>query len=106
MSSQLGKLIREKRLELELGVRELGRRIELSPSMIVRIEYDDPPPKVSLEKLVLLSDALELDSDEVILLAGKTPEDVVPDTLEEVALFRKVKEMSKRQRKKFLSDDS
>ena len=102
MPSELGKKIRNARTELGIGVRELGRIIDVSPSMIVRLEQDDRPPSMSEEKLTAVAEALELEPDEVVVLAGKIPEDVKPETAYEVALYRKVKQLSPEAREKLL----
>lgn len=100
MASQLGTLIRKARKELEIGVRELARRIDRSGSFIVRIEKDDPPPSVAEETLVAIAEQLQLDADRLITLAGKTPSDVRPENEQEVALYRSVKELDENQREK------
>lgn len=70
--------------------------------MIVRLEQDDSPPSMSEEKLTAVAEALELDPDEVVVLAGKIPQDVKPETAYEVALYRWVKQLSQEEREKLL----
>ncbi len=100
MASELGRLIRTARKEMEVGVRELARRIERSGSFIVRLEKDDPPPSVAEETLQAIAAELALDADQLITLAGKTPSDVRPRDAEDVALYRSVKELNSEQRDK------
>ena len=94
MPSALGILIRSRRQSLDLGVRALARIIKRSPAFIVRIESDDPAPAIAEETLYSIGAALELEStDRLFLLANKTPPDVIPCSVEEIALFRGVKRM-------------
>ncbi len=99
MPSELGSIIRKARKEQDIGVRELARRIERSGSFIVRLEKDDPPPSVAEDTLQAIAAELDLDPDQLITLAGKTPSDVRPEDAYEVALYRSVKELDPEQRK-------
>ena len=98
MPSKLGKLIRKTRKAKDIGVRELARRIGRSGSFIVRLEKDDETPSVAEDTLQLIARELELDADELITLAGKTPEDVRPSDESEVKLFRRMKQLDDDQR--------
>ncbi len=103
MPSELGSIIRKARKAQGIGVRELARRIERSGSFIVRLEKDDPPPSVAEDTLQAIAGELDLDPDQLITLAGKTPSDVRPEDAHEVALYRSVKELDSEQRKKLES---
>lgn len=98
MPSKLGKLIRKTRKSRDIGVRELARRIGRSGSFIVRLEKDEETPSVAEDTLHSIARELELDADELITLAGKTPEDVRPSDESEVKLFRRMKQLDKEQR--------
>jgi hypothetical protein len=79
---------------MRIGLRELARRVGKSPSFIVAIELDDGPPKVAEATLRDIAAELKLNGDELVTIAGKTPEDVAPRSALEVALYRLVGEMS------------
>ena len=98
MPSKLGKLIRKTRKAKEIGVRELARRIGRSGSFIVRLEKDDDTPSVAEDTLQSIAEELDLDADELITLAGKTPEDVRPSDEREVKLYRRMKQLDDDQR--------
>lgn len=98
MPSKLGQLIRHTRKGLGIGVRELARQIGRSGSFIVRLEKEEGTPSVAEDTLIALADALSLDSDELITLAGKTPHDVRPADEAEVKLYRLVKNLDPSQR--------
>ncbi|MDA8033301.1 MAG: cupin domain-containing protein [Actinomycetota bacterium] len=61
---QLGERIRLVRLERGMGVRELARRIDCSPSMISQIERGSTKPSVST--LYAISTALSISTDSLI----------------------------------------
>ena len=105
MASELGQLIREQRTNLEIGVRELARRVELSATMIVKLEQEDSPPSISEEKLSRIALELGLEADEVVFLGGKIPADVRPETVEEIELFHVVKSLPEDERKRLLASN-
>lgn len=91
MPSQLGKTIRARREELKLSIRGLAREISKSPSLIVELERSATPPSVSEETLRSIGWALQIDADLLVVLAGKTPDDVVPESLQDVELYRMIR---------------
>jgi transcriptional regulator with XRE-family HTH domain len=102
MGSELGKLIRQRRLSLKMGLRELSRIIERSASFVVMIEQGDPAPKVGEDTLRRIAQALDLEADKLISLAGKVPEDVQPSSDLEIALYRQVKDLSEARKRQLL----
>lgn len=92
MPSKLGQRLRAARTKKGLGLRELARVVDKSPALISRLECDDEVPAVSPETLRAIAKELELDEDEVLLLAMRT-EELAPKTELEVALYRKVQNM-------------
>lgn len=74
MKSTLGEHLREKRQARGLGLREMARRIEYTPSYLSKVERDKEKP--SEELLVLLARHLGESSDELLLLAGRVPSDI------------------------------
>lgn len=102
MSSELGRLVRKRRESLGIGLRELARRVEKSPAFIVAIELDRNPPGVAEETLRDIARELDLDGDLLLTVAGKTPEDVTPKSPLEVALYRRIGELSEDQQRRLL----
>lgn len=102
MPSELGKTIRARRQELGFGLREFARLIGKSPAFVTNLEMDDPPPSASEETLREIANKLTIDPDALITLAGKTPQEVVPESSLEVALYRKVKALPEDEKRKLL----
>jgi len=102
MPSKLDQLITTTRKAQGLGLRALAREIGRSPSFLVMIEKNDPPPGVGEETLRRIAGVLGLDPDRLITLAGKTPEDVVPADELEVAIYRLVKKLSPNRKQRLL----
>lgn len=69
----LGEQIRRARIKAELSLRELARRLDLSPSYINDIEHDRRVP--SEEVLIKIATELDLDIDRILAAAGRVGED-------------------------------
>jgi transcriptional regulator with XRE-family HTH domain len=69
----LGEQIRRARVAESLGLRELARRVDKSPSYVSDIEYDRRVP--SEETLVALCEVLHLDFDALLSVAGRLGDD-------------------------------
>lgn len=99
---QLGRAIKNRRLELDMSLADLGRRTGLDPSTISRIEnaqVSHPEEKT----IRTLAQVLGLDVDECLIMAGYLPEgynaippgapsrgnELGPLTKEEIAILRK-----------------
>lgn len=102
LSSELGKLIRDRREALGLSLRQLAKTIGKSPSFVLTLERERQPPAASEETLRALARALDVDPDQMITLAGKTPQDVAPETALEVSLYRRVKGLSVEEQERLL----
>jgi transcriptional regulator with XRE-family HTH domain len=102
MASELGKFIRRKRTELDIGLRELARRIEKSAPFLTQLETDNDPPPASEETLRSIARELDVSVDELFALAQKLPQDLAPETALEVAMYRKVKGMPPDEQRRFL----
>lgn len=103
MPSELGQFIADVRKERGMGLRALAREIRRSPSFLVMIEKNDPLPGVAEETLRRIARALDVNPDHLITLAGKTPDDVVPDDELEVAIYRLVKQLSPEAKRSLLA---
>jgi hypothetical protein len=85
-----------------MGLRELARRIAKSPAFVVALELERNAPGVAEETLRDIARELGLDGDLLVTLAGKTPEDVTPKNPLEVALYRRIRDMSREQQQRLL----
>lgn len=94
MPTELGSTIKARRNALGIGLRELARRIKKSPTFVSILENSDDPPTGSEETLRKIEKELEFERDTLVTLAGKTPEDVAPETSREAALYRSFKELT------------
>lgn len=103
MPSELGQFIESSRKERGVGLRALARKIGRSPSFLVMIEKNEPPPGVAEETLRRIARALDINPDHLITLAGKTPDDVVPEDELEVSIYRLVKQLSPKAKRSLLS---
>src|SRR6266571_2422363 len=102
MASDLGRLLRRARKGQEIGLRELARKINKSPALLTRLENEDQPPTVSPETLSLIAVALELDVDQLLVRAQRTPDELSPKTELEFALYRKVQDLKVAEQSKLL----
>ena len=102
MPSELGKLLRAEREKRDIGLREFAARIKKSPAFMVRLETDEEVPSVGEEPLATIADALGLDRDIVMGVARKVPKDLAPEHELDIALYRKVKNMSPDEKRRFL----
>lgn len=69
-----GPTVRALRQEKGIGLRELARRVGMSPTYLTQIEKDECP--VPEERVVAFARALEQDADEFLALAGRVASDV------------------------------
>lgn len=87
----LGDTLREARLDKHLGLRELARHLDKSPSYLSDIENDRRVP--SEEVLAELAKLLGLDFEQLMALAGRLGAEtrrLVERSPEAVALFRRI----------------
>lgn len=94
MPSELGKFIRRRRSEAEIGLREFARAIGKSAPFIAQLELDDDPPPASEETLLAIARVLGENPDELFALANRLPKALAPESAVEVALYRKMKSLS------------
>ena len=96
----LGDALREARIDKDIGLREIARQLEKSPSYISDIENDRRVP--SEEVLAALARILGLDFENLMALAGRLGADtrrLVERSPEAVSLFRKISGLSPDQRR-------
>jgi transcriptional regulator with XRE-family HTH domain len=94
MPSELGQLIRTARQQKDIGLRAFAKLIGKSPGFVTQLECEDEVPSVAEDTLRSVADHLGLAADRLLVLAQRTPSDVVPGSQLEVALYRKVKGLS------------
>lgn len=76
MAETLGQRIRKKRTEKELGLREMARRLEISPAYLSRVETDEEKTPPAEDTLKAIAKLLEDDHNVLMHLAGRVPSDV------------------------------
>lgn len=64
VAERIGPRIRSRRIELGLSLRELARRIHVSPSFVSRVETGRCPP--SIGTLCALTTELDISADELL----------------------------------------
>lgn len=77
MAESLGDRIRARREELGLSLREAARRLGKSATLLSRIERKKEKTPLKEETIRRLAEVLQDDFDELMLLVGKVPSDVV-----------------------------
>lgn len=89
----LGDLIKSRRVELDMKLRELARRLEVTPSYVSDIEYDRRVP--SEEVLGRIATELQLDLDDLVARSGRIgseAERYLRETPAATTLFRRISE--------------
>ena len=71
-----GPTIRQQREAQKIGLRELSRRVGMSPAYLSKVETNQFRPPAE-DKLVAIAKELKLDPDAVIAQAGRVPADVI-----------------------------
>jgi transcriptional regulator with XRE-family HTH domain len=94
MEKAFGTLVRQLRLQKGYSLRELARRIGLSPNFLSKMELGHFPPPGE-KKIVLIAETLEQNTDELLALAGKVSSDLIEIILqrskETTALLRRLR---------------
>lgn len=74
-SEKFGKFVRREREARGIGLREMARKIGVSPTYMSKVERDEFSPPAE-DKVKAISEILELDADELLALAGKVSSDL------------------------------
>jgi transcriptional regulator with XRE-family HTH domain len=72
---KFGTTIRDARESKGISLRDLAKRIEVSPTFLSKVETEDWKPKE--DKLRKIAQILELDGDALVAQAGRVPSDLV-----------------------------
>ncbi len=95
-----GATVRRAREELEIGLREMAKKIGVSPTYLSKIERDMIPPPAE-DKIIAIGNLLGIDSDELLALAGKVSSDlteIIREKPREMASFlRATRELTSEQ---------
>jgi transcriptional regulator with XRE-family HTH domain len=70
-----GEFMRRRREEKEIGLREMAKKIGVSPTYISKVERDEFPPPAE-DKVRLIAKEIECDVDELLALAGRVSTDL------------------------------
>ncbi|MFO1091314.1 MAG: helix-turn-helix transcriptional regulator [Hyphomicrobiales bacterium] len=73
--AEFGRRVRRRREDLDIGLRELARRVALSPAYLSMVERGELPPPAE-EKVVALARELKFDADELLASAGRVSDKV------------------------------
>ena len=74
---KFGAFIRREReaLDPKVGLREMAKKILVSPTYLSKVERDEFPPPAE-DKVIAIAEILDLDVDELLALAGRVSSDL------------------------------
>jgi HTH-type transcriptional regulator, competence development regulator len=76
MDKTFGTLVRQLHAQIGYSLRELARRVDLSPNFLSKMELGHfPPPGEQI--IVLIAETLDQNKDEMLALAGKVSSDLI-----------------------------
>jgi len=70
-----GALVRREREAKEIGLREMAKKIGISPTYLSKVERDEFPPPVE-DKVRKIAEIIDRDADELLALAGRVASDL------------------------------
>jgi transcriptional regulator with XRE-family HTH domain len=70
-----GALVRRERVAKEIGLREMAKKIGVSPTYLSKLERDEFPPPAE-DKVRKIARIIEHDPDELLALAGRVSSDL------------------------------
>ena len=76
MDKTFGTLVRQLRAQIGYSLRELARRVDLSPNFLSKRELGHFPPPGE-QKIVLIAETLDQNKDEMLALVGKVSSDLI-----------------------------
>ena len=74
-SIKFGAYVRQERERKEIGLREMAKKINVSPTYQSKVERDEFRPPAE-DKVKAIAEVLDLDVDELLALAGKVSSDL------------------------------
>lgn len=72
---KFGAFIRREREAREIGLREMAKKIGVSPTYMSKVERDEFTPPTE-DKVRAIAQILECDPDELLAMAGRMPSDL------------------------------
>ncbi|MCH8999533.1 MAG: helix-turn-helix transcriptional regulator [Proteobacteria bacterium] len=72
---KFGAYVRQERKDREIGLREMAKKIGVSPTYLSKVERDDFPPPAE-DKVRKIAEIFGIDVDELLALAGKVSSDL------------------------------
>lgn len=72
---KFGAFIRREREAREIGLREMAKKIGVSPTYMSKVERDEFTPPTE-DKVRAIAQILECDPDELLAMAGRVPSDL------------------------------
>jgi HTH-type transcriptional regulator, competence development regulator len=70
-----GALVRQEREAREIGLREMAKKIGISPTYLSKVERDEFPPPAE-DKVRKIAQIIGRDADELLALAGRVASDL------------------------------
>jgi HTH-type transcriptional regulator, competence development regulator len=86
---KFGALVRRERKAREIGLREMAKMIEVSPTYLSKVERDEFPPPAE-DKVRKIAEIINRDPDELLALAGRVASeltDIIRERPREMADF-------------------
>ena len=72
---KFGAFVRQERKGREIGLREMAKKIGVSPTYLSKVERDEVPPPAE-DKVRKIAEIFGIDVDELLALAGKISSDL------------------------------
>jgi transcriptional regulator with XRE-family HTH domain len=72
---KFGAFIRREREAREIGLREMAKKIDVSPTYLSKIERDEFPPPAE-DKVKAIAKIIEYDADDLLARAGRVSSDI------------------------------
>lgn len=72
---KVGAFIRRQREAKEIGLREMAKMIEVSPTYLSKIERDEFPPPTE-DRVRAIAKIIECDADDLLARAGRVSSDI------------------------------
>lgn len=107
LKETFGVFMRRRREEKEIGLREMAKKIGVSPTYISKVERDEFPPPAE-DKVRLIAKEIDCNVDELLALAGKVSTDlsdiIKRNPVEVAALLRTTRGLSAAELNKLARD--
>jgi transcriptional regulator with XRE-family HTH domain len=96
-TEKFGEFVRRRRIDKDVGLREMAKLIGVSPTYLSKIERDEFPPPAE-DRVRAIAEVIGCDADELLARAGRVSSDVTDiikrRPVELAALLRTTKGLS------------